>query len=162
MGLVGWRSMQPGCAWPPCPPPARCAGVTQCTTPMQVILGDWCRCLGLCDMLCGQSEQGMVLASKGVSMRRCAQVLFTEGLWVPLVNVQNVYVLPGIPRLFKQMLGAHQERFNGPPFLSAVLYTNVPEGDLAGTPLFMSSSTDGSEHRIVQSSQAPQGCFPSD
>ena len=28
----------------------------------------------------------------------CMQVLVTEGLWVPLVHVQGVYVLPGIPR----------------------------------------------------------------
>ena len=75
------------------------------------------------------------LTPAAISRLLCAQVLFTDGLWVPLVNVQNVYVLPGIPRLFKQMLAAHQGRFNGPPFLSAVLYTNTPEGDLAGMPL---------------------------
>ena len=31
-----------------------------------------------------------------------AEVLFTEGLWVPLVNLEGVYILPGIPRLFQQ------------------------------------------------------------
>ena len=28
------------------------------------------------------------------------QVLVTDGLWVPLVNLNNVYMLPGIPKLF--------------------------------------------------------------
>ena len=39
-----------------------------------------------------------------------AEVLFTEGLWVPLVNVGGVYILPGIPRLFQSMVAAHQVR----------------------------------------------------
>ena len=60
------------------------------------------------------------------------QVLVTEGLWVPLVHIQGVYILPGIPRLFQQMVSAHQDRFNGPPFLSTALYTHMGEGDLAG------------------------------
>ena len=50
---------------------------------------------------------------------------------MPLVCIQGVYVLPGIPRLFKQMLGAHKDRFQGPPFVSAAVYTHTPEGDLA-------------------------------
>jgi hypothetical protein len=37
-----------------------------------------------------------------------AEVLFTEGCWVPLVNLQSVYILPGIPRLFQAMISAHQ------------------------------------------------------
>ncbi len=37
-----------------------------------------------------------------------SEVLFTEGLWVPLVNVGGVYILPGIPRLFQAMVSAHQ------------------------------------------------------
>ena len=60
------------------------------------------------------------------------QVLVTEGLWVPLVHIQGVYILPGIPRLFQQMVSAHQHRFNGPPFLGTALYTHMGEGDLAG------------------------------
>ena len=39
-----------------------------------------------------------------------AEVLFTPGLWVPLVVVDRVHVLPGIPRLFQAMVSAHQAR----------------------------------------------------
>ncbi len=35
------------------------------------------------------------------------QVLFSDDLWVPLVVIEGVHVLPGIPRLFKQMLSAN-------------------------------------------------------
>ncbi|KAI8466434.1 MAG: MoaB/Mog domain-containing protein [Monoraphidium minutum] len=58
-------------------------------------------------------------------------VLFTPGLWVPLVVLERVHVLPGIPRLFQAMVGAHQDRFQGPLSSSQVLYTHMGEGDLA-------------------------------
>lgn len=35
-------------------------------------------------------------------------VLYTPGLWVPLVVVDQVHILPGIPRLFQAMVLAHQ------------------------------------------------------
>ena len=36
------------------------------------------------------------------------EVLFTPGLWVPLVVVDRVWILPGIPRLFQAMVSAQQ------------------------------------------------------
>ena len=53
-------------------------------------------------------------------------------MWVPLVNVQGVYILPGIPRLFQQMVAAHKSRFQGPAASTTELLTNWGEGDLAG------------------------------
>ncbi|GLC39458.1 hypothetical protein PLESTM_000899900 [Pleodorina starrii] len=60
-----------------------------------------------------------------------SEVLFTPGLWVPLVAVGGVYVLPGIPRLFQAMIAAHQDRFTGVAFHSAALFTQLGESDLA-------------------------------
>ena len=60
------------------------------------------------------------------------QVLFTPDLWVPLVNLHGVYILPGIPRLFKAMIEANTGPFKGPANSSRTLYTNTVEGDLAG------------------------------
>ena len=62
-----------------------------------------------------------------------AEVLVTDGLWVPLVNMDEVYVLPGIPRLFQAMLGAHLDRFRGESMHSETMYTRLGEGDLAKT-----------------------------
>ena len=60
------------------------------------------------------------------------QVLVTEGLWVPLVNLKGVYILPGIPRLFQGMINAHKDRFTGgTAFQTLSVYTSVGEGDLA-------------------------------
>lgn len=39
-----------------------------------------------------------------------ATVYFTDGIWVPLVDVDSVFILPGIPRLFKQMIESHKVR----------------------------------------------------
>ena len=62
------------------------------------------------------------------------QVLFTPELWVPLVNIRGVRVLPGVPRLFKAMIGAHQESLpTGPAHVRRELGTNIGEGDLAAT-----------------------------
>lgn len=59
------------------------------------------------------------------------EVLFTEGMWVPLAVVKNVHILPGIPRLFQSMIEAHQERFVGPEFFNIELFSDEGEGDLA-------------------------------
>lgn len=59
-------------------------------------------------------------------------MLFTPNLWVPLVVIQNTYILPGIPRLFQTMVQAHAERFKGPAALTHVLYSNLGEGEEEG------------------------------
>ena len=74
-------------------------------------------------------------------------MLFTPDLWVPLVNLHGVYILPGIPRLFKSMVDMHKDRFKGPANKSRTLYTNTVEGDLAGE-----------SHRAMCQKQATQGC----
>jgi molybdopterin-biosynthesis enzyme MoeA-like protein len=55
----------------------------------------------------------------------------TPNLWVPLVQCHNVFILPGVPWLYKQMLEANRHLFAGPQLLTATLYTTMGEGDLA-------------------------------
>lgn len=51
---------------------------------------------------------------------------------MPLVNLHNVYVLPGIPRLFQGMISAHKDQFVGNKvFQTLAVYTSMGEGDLA-------------------------------
>ena len=59
------------------------------------------------------------------------EILWTPGLWVPLVIVENVYVLPGVPELFEHMLTANKMHFKGPPIARILVYTAMPEGDIA-------------------------------
>ena len=58
------------------------------------------------------------------------------GLWVPLVHLDAVYVLPGVPGLSKRMVEASLHRFRGPEAHSAELYTDegqtLPEVDEGG------------------------------
>lgn len=72
---------------------------------------------------------------------RRRMALFPEGceawttgeLWVPLVVVENVHILPGVPELFEQMLRAHAHRFRGLPLYRLELFTDQFEGDIAET-----------------------------
>lgn len=59
------------------------------------------------------------------------EVLTTPNLWVPIAKINNIYILPGIPRLFNQMLEANKEHFSGPGMTLETLYTWKGEGDLA-------------------------------
>ena len=43
-------------------------------------------------------------------------VFFQESLWLPLVQVKNVYVLPGVPYLFQKLLGGLEHLFVGEKF----------------------------------------------
>jgi molybdenum cofactor synthesis domain-containing protein len=61
-----------------------------------------------------------------------AEVLLPgANLWVPVVYVENVYVLPGIPSLFELLLDGMKERFTGEPIHRRLVYTWKPEGDIA-------------------------------
>lgn len=61
------------------------------------------------------------------------EVLWTQGLWVPLAVVRNVYVLPGVPKLFERMLSSvPAERFGSAQLRErVVVYCEIAEGDLA-------------------------------
>lgn len=61
------------------------------------------------------------------------ETLWTEGLWVPLAVVRNVYVLPGIPRLFQKMLqSVPADRFGCARRRERIaVLCEMAEGDLA-------------------------------
>lgn len=58
------------------------------------------------------------------------QVLST-GTWVPLAVEHNVYILPGIPSLLKQMVTANEEHFKGVPIHRRMVRSKMPEGEIA-------------------------------
>lgn len=62
-----------------------------------------------------------------------SEVHVTPGTWVPLAQVENVYILPGVPWLYKAMIEARcaAGAFTGPATTSAAVYTLTGEGDLA-------------------------------
>lgn len=53
------------------------------------------------------------------------------GLWVPVVQVNNVYVLPGIPVLFERLLEALDPVLTGVPITLCSVYTQQLEEEIA-------------------------------
>jgi molybdenum cofactor synthesis domain-containing protein len=59
-------------------------------------------------------------------------ILNTAGdIRFPTVQVENVYVLPGIPQLFEAKLTAIKSRFAADPYLIRAIYTSATEGAIA-------------------------------
>lgn len=59
------------------------------------------------------------------------EIIPTNALWLPLVVVKNVYVFPGVPKLFEALLTEVKGRFNGKVKTRILLYTKKSEGDIA-------------------------------
>ncbi|GLD96253.1 hypothetical protein PINS_up004936 [Pythium insidiosum] len=48
--------------------------------------------------------------------------------WVPIAVMENVYVLPGIPRMVREMLEFNEDHFKGVPIHRAIVHTLQLEG----------------------------------
>jgi FAD synthetase len=60
-----------------------------------------------------------------------AQLLALDSLVVPVLLVENVFIFPGVPELFRQKFDAIKERFRERPFLLRSVYVRMGEGTLA-------------------------------
>ena len=54
-----------------------------------------------------------------------------EGLRWPVLATENVYILPGVPELFRKKFEAIRERFRAAPFYTSLIYTLEDEFDIA-------------------------------
>ena len=50
----------------------------------------------------------------------------------PVIAVANVYILPGIPEIFRRKFASIRERFRGEPFHLRCVFTSQEEGSIAG------------------------------
>jgi len=60
-----------------------------------------------------------------------AELIAAEELTFPAVLVRNIYVLPGVPEIFRQKFQALRERFRESPFHLNSVFVDMPEGTLA-------------------------------
>ncbi len=60
-----------------------------------------------------------------------AELVDGEGLKWPVVKYRNVYILPGVPQIFRRKFTAIRERFRDAPFVAGRVYCNADEGTLA-------------------------------
>ncbi|MCG8421755.1 MAG: molybdopterin-binding protein [Proteobacteria bacterium] len=57
-------------------------------------------------------------------------IMTAESRW-PTVYYRNVYILPGVPQLFRKKFRAISDRFRGTPTLVSRIFANADEGALA-------------------------------
>jgi molybdenum cofactor synthesis domain-containing protein len=57
-------------------------------------------------------------------------LLHDNGMRWPVLTVENVVVLPGVPELFRSKFEAIRERFRAAPFFVATIYTREDEFDI--------------------------------
>ena len=60
-----------------------------------------------------------------------AKLINTPDLWFPLVQVENVYIFPGIPRLLRAKFEAMRGVFVGAPFFLRRIFMGCIESDIA-------------------------------
>jgi molybdenum cofactor synthesis domain-containing protein len=61
-----------------------------------------------------------------------AELLVTEETRWPMLKVRNIFILPGVPELFRKKFMAIRERFRVAPFFARAFYTLQEEFDIAG------------------------------
>jgi FAD synthetase len=60
-----------------------------------------------------------------------AELVFEGALNFPIVQVENIYILPGIPELFRDKFVAMKHRFAVDPYFMRVIYTRAIESSIA-------------------------------
>jgi molybdenum cofactor synthesis domain-containing protein len=60
------------------------------------------------------------------------ELLWREGIWYPILHCEGVYLLPGVPQLFKHQLEAVLARLQGVPLRLRSLYLRLEEPEIAG------------------------------
>lgn len=60
-----------------------------------------------------------------------AELVATDALVFPAIVMRNVYILPGVPEIFRQKFEALRERFRDEPFHLKSVFVSMSEGTLA-------------------------------
>jgi len=79
-------------------------------------------------MMINDARKRMAIIPEG------SKILTTAGLWVPLVVIQNVYILPGVPSIFTKMIEYNKNHFKSERSVKLsrkLIYTVQREGDFA-------------------------------
>ena len=60
-----------------------------------------------------------------------SRLLATEALFAPVVNIHNVYIFPGIPKILQERFHAIKEKFRDAPYYLKNVYLKYGEGVIA-------------------------------
>jgi molybdenum cofactor synthesis domain-containing protein len=72
-------------------------------------------------------ERPSAAREKMASVPEGAQLLMEPSLPIPVLLVENVYIFPGIPQLFRRKFDSIKERFRDAPYYLRQLYVTVSE-----------------------------------
>ena len=70
-------------------------------------------------------------ALRMAEMPEGSRLLYSSDGLIPLVVFRNIYILPGIPRLFQAKLGALRAEIGGPPPIMGSVYLRSDESVIA-------------------------------
>lgn len=79
----------------------------------------------------GRDEKVSLAQQKMICYPKTAEVFHLEPMWLPLVKVENVYIFPGVPNLFKRLLEGFAHIFQGGKFYLEVIHTDFSESVIA-------------------------------
>jgi molybdenum cofactor synthesis domain-containing protein len=77
------------------------------------------------------AERPSTARAKMASVPEGAQLLMEPSLPIPVLLVENVYIFPGIPQLFRRKFDSLKERFRDLPYYSRKVYISVRESTFA-------------------------------
>ncbi|MBZ5498700.1 MAG: competence/damage-inducible protein A [Acidobacteriia bacterium] len=60
-----------------------------------------------------------------------SELIYSATTRWPVMAIENVYILPGVPEIFRAKFAAIRERFRATPFHTAVVFTREDEFDIA-------------------------------
>ena len=69
--------------------------------------------------------------SKMASVPEGAELLMEPSLPIPVLRVQNVYIFPGIPQLFRRKFDSIKDRFQDEPYHGRRVYLTARESDFS-------------------------------
>jgi molybdenum cofactor synthesis domain-containing protein len=62
-----------------------------------------------------------------------ARLLGGQGLWFPVIAVENVFIFPGVPEILRKKFDRIKETFRDAPFYLREIYLKADEGQIAAT-----------------------------
>ncbi|MCA9508138.1 MAG: competence/damage-inducible protein A [Myxococcales bacterium] len=68
---------------------------------------------------------------KMLAFPKGSKVYFVEPLWLPLIQLRNVYIFPGVPFLFERLLKHNSYLFDGSQFFRELIATDKSESTIA-------------------------------
>ena len=77
------------------------------------------------------AERPSSARQKMASVPEGAALLMEPSLPIPVLQVDNVYIFPGIPQLFRRKFDSIKERFRELPYHVRLVYVNARESDFA-------------------------------